>query len=471
MINNEIVNYVKIQRQKGQSDDSVKQSLLSAGWQVADIEEAFRVASGAIPASPAGNYASGFYQPGQAPAQLASFSDLLKEAWNIYKARYKTFLGILLVPVGIIILVILAIIFFGIILGVSNSASAVITAGPTPMPGNSSTAFSNVINFLLGFGIILFVFIIPIIVLQLWSQSALLFAIKDSAEGIGIKESYRRGWHKIGSVFWVGLLSGIIITGGYLFFVIPGVIFAIWFSLATFIVVSENIGGMTAILKSKEYIKGYGWEVFIRLIVMGLIVGGISIAFSLPGWLINMTAGATNSEALSVVGMLVQFAGNIVGFILAPLATIYTFLIYKNLRAIKGEIVLTPTSWDKIKYILVGLLGIIVVFGFIIGSIVLVSLSSARGKATDARRAADMQQVQAALMFYADDHNDMYPASLDDLTTEKMSYSNSAYIMILPLDPVTKKPYEYRRIKNGKDYELCAKLDSGGSKCLNKGLY
>ena len=46
---------------------------------------------------------------------------------------------------------------------------------------------------------------------QLWSQVALLYAIKDREENIGIKESYHRGWGKITSYFWISFYPDLLL--------------------------------------------------------------------------------------------------------------------------------------------------------------------------------------------------------------------------------------------------------------------
>lgn len=439
MISKEIVDYIKAQNEKGQNKEDIKKALVSAGWQTADIEEAFKYAQSGIPLAPISGNMQNMSQPGQASQNtqfLASPTDLLKEAWGIYKARFLTFAGIILVP------------FVGIIILMIASATILIGSGffRTYIPERS---FISGISPLLI--IIFIIFFITIILLQLCGQAAILFAIKDSEENIGVKESYKRGWRKIGSIFWVGLLSGIIVMGGYLLFIIPGIIFAVWFSLALYIVIAEGLGGMNAILKSKEYVRGYWWEVFWRFIFIGLVIFGINIIVML-------------------MGLVIPVLPNLLMIFVTPLTIIYSFLVYKNLKAIKeakGEIKSEFSSGEKIKFILAGLAGIILVFGFIFGSIVLVSLNSVPHRVMDASRQSSMQSLQAPLMIYADDHNGLYPSSLQQLVIEKEMYSDSSYLDTIPVDPKTKLPFEYRQLKGGKDFELCAILDSGAKKCIN----
>lgn len=95
-------------------------------------------------------------------------------------------------------------------------------------------------------------------------------------------------------------------------------------------------------------------------------------------------------------------------------------------------------------FTLIELLVVITIIG-ILSSIVLVSLNSARSKARDARRKADMRQLQIALEFYYD-NNGSYPASDNWLSSEPGDFfSNNGgnwipglvpqYMPTLPRDP------------------------------------
>lgn len=447
MINKDIFDYIKNQVQKGRSKEEIKSALTSAGWQMADIDEAFICAESNIPIAPAPTSAPYSYQARQGSqnaATLPSPTDLLKETWGIYKARFKTFAGIILVQFAPLVIM--------LIIGILSFIPMQSHVG-----GSGYEITVKIVNLLLA--ILAIITILFLIIMQFWGQSSLIFAIKDNEENIGVKESYRRGWSKIGSIFWVGLLSGIIVLGGFMFFVIPGIIFSTWFSLAAMIVVAESLGGMNALLKSKSYVAGYWWEVFWRFLFIGLVLFGVNLIFAIPAGIVNFIAGLTKSGLLSAIGMIFSFIGNIVALLLAPLTVIYTFLVYKNLKAIKGDIVSVFSNGEKVKFIIAGILGILLFFGFIIGLIIFGSLGGVRDKAMDAQRQSDIQSLQAPLLLYADDHNDLFPASLNQLVPE--------YIPGVPIDPKTKLPYEYQQLKDGEDFELCVKLEKGKKKCIN----
>ncbi len=353
MISKDIIDYIKAQIDKGQSKEDVKKALVSAGWQQMDIDEAFKYVESGIPLAPMPSNAQNLSQSGQASQNssfLASPTDLLKEAWELFKLRFPIFANIVIISAlgsGILIAIMVAVLMGSGILNLVATKGAI----------NNLSDLSFFLN--LGALIVFILFFFAIVILQVWRQSAILFAIKDSKENIGTKESYKRGWHRIGSFFWVGLLQCIIVFGGFLLFAIPGIIFSVWFSFATYIFIAEGTGGMNAILKSKEYVAGYWWKILWRFIFIGLVVFGINFA-------------------IMIVSLVIPVLPNLLMIFVTPLTVIYSFLIYKNLKAIKeakGEVKSEFSSGEKIKFIIVGILGILLLVGIFALPIMLYTLN------------------------------------------------------------------------------------------------
>lgn len=221
--------------------------------------------------------------------KLQSPIALLENAVSLYKQRFTTFFVILLIP---------------LLVSIASSLSPFLykTSGIVPF---TSVMFSIVSIFV-----------------TLLGGLALLYAIKDNA---GIKASYRSGLKRVFSYFWLMTLSFFIIGGGFLFFVIPGIVFAVWFVFGGYIFVYENIGGMRALSKSKEYVKGRWLSVFLRLIVV--LIFNVAIYIILT-FLTGRLGFPTYAKTI---------ASFTISAVIGPIFPIYLLLLYQNIRSVKGE--------------------------------------------------------------------------------------------------------------------------------------
>jgi len=93
-------------------------------------------------------------------------------------------------------------------------------------------------------------------------------------------------------------------------------------------------------------------------------------------------------------------------------------------------------------FTLIELLVVIAIIGML-SSVVLASLNSARQKSRDARRLADIKQIQTALELYFDSASPTeYPDSLSSLVS-------GGYLATLPTDPSTNLNYPYNNLTSG----------------------
>jgi len=253
---------------------------------------------------------------------LPGLGDLLKRTFSVYKARLGTFLGIMVFPL-------ICSVFFLI------------------LPANFKK------NLLLGISLFI-IFWLAVMVTSLWSSVSLLYAIKEREEKIGIVESFRKGWHKIISFVWISILAGFITLGGFLLFIIPGIIFAIWFAFPIYVLVSEDLRGMNALFRSKQLVSGKWGSVALRLFTIGVIA---LVIYSVIFFPLSFFVG---KKAADIVG-------SIISLFLTPFSVTFTFLIYEDLKKFKGEVSFEPPKrGTKIKFILIGIIGMIGIFGILL---------------------------------------------------------------------------------------------------------
>jgi len=109
-------------------------------------------------------------------------------------------------------------------------------------------------------------------------------------------------------------------------------------------------------------------------------------------------------------------------------------------------------------FTLIELLVVIAIIG-ILSSVVLASLNDARQKSRDAKRVADIKQLQLALELYFD-ASSTYPTALSSLAP--------SYIAVIPSDPLSGNPgYQYEQLSSGTDYHLGATLESATHSALS----
>jgi len=126
----------------------------------------------------------------------------------------------------------------------------------------------------------------------------------------------------------------------------------------------------------------------------------------------------------------------------------------------------------QIGFTLIELLVVITIIG-LLATIVLVSLNTARMKARDTRRLADLRQVALALEFYYDDNPDIgYPGASgsnqwgDSGSGMTKALQDNNYISAVPHDPGT-NTYQYWVASGNQSHVLKATLENADNPALD----
>lgn len=126
--------------------------------------------------------------------------------------------------------------------------------------------------------------------------SALMYAVKNFVMYIVVS-----------IVFAAAVFLGLVLL------IIPGLIVLVWFSLYQPVFVAEGNTTIKALSRSKELVKGYFWAIVGRMVLLGI---SIAVVTGLLG--------------------LIPVASNIASLVISPISIAFLYLIYKDLKKIKG---------------------------------------------------------------------------------------------------------------------------------------
>jgi uncharacterized membrane protein len=213
--------------------------------------------------------------------KIPSAFSLFKPSWEALKLNLSTFLLLLFIPiVGTIVL------FAGSFGFLSTGHSS----------GSLSVGFAAAI--------------IVLVIYELLLMPALVYAQVKSAQGqkVSVSEVLRGGRQYFWRFYGVAILSGLIILGGFILLIVPGLFMLKRYYLATYMLISDDLGVMEALRRSAEVSKRYAGAVW------GLL--GVTLLLALVG-------------IVPIIGLLVSWVGTI-AYYCAPAVR------YEQLKALAG---------------------------------------------------------------------------------------------------------------------------------------
>ncbi len=175
--------------------------------------------------------------------------EVIREAWTLYKAHWRH-----LLPIAFVFYVILGLV---------------------------TLALASVLG-LLGVLVGALVSLVGVF----WLQGALTEAVADIRDGradLSIGDTFRRVRPRVFTLLGAGLLAGLGVLVGLLLLIVPGLYLLTIWSVIVPVIVLENRSVMESFGRSRELVRGNGWNVFgvIVLSFLVLLVAGIAIGLLL----------------------------------------------------------------------------------------------------------------------------------------------------------------------------------------------
>jgi hypothetical protein len=219
-------------------------------------------------------------------APLSSFTELFDATVASYRKNFKTIAGL--------------------------SAITLVAWLPSgyfqPAPNNKFSLLTLVLS--------LFYVVVTVLI-----TIAIYYLTDNKHSDKSISDLINLSWSKFAPVLWVVLLSSLVIAGGFLLLIIPGIIVAVWLVFAQQVAIFEDKRGVQALKQSRQYVRNRWWEVFSRFFVLIII---------------TMLAGIVGSIVISIfTGFANPFVGKFLNaavsaLVMTPIATIFSYYLYRS---------------------------------------------------------------------------------------------------------------------------------------------
>ena len=152
-----------------------------------------------------------------------------------------------------------------------------------------------------------------------WLQGALVEAVQDVRDGradLSIGETVRRVGPRFASLAGAGILAALGIVFGLVLLIVPGLFLATIWSLIVPVIVLEGRPAMESFSRSRELVRGHGWNVFGVIVLTFLILFATGIVLSLvlsalpdslQGYLQNVVSGAITAPFAALAWTLMYY--------------------------------------------------------------------------------------------------------------------------------------------------------------------
>jgi hypothetical protein len=181
------------------------------------------------------------------------------------------------------------------------------------------------------------------IIVYLWIFACLIEVIAKiyNNQKYNLKTVYQGAWSKLPALLWVFILSFLVVFGGTMLLIVPGIIFAVWFAFSRVINVIEGTKGSAALTESKRLVSGKWWSVLWRFVATYFVYMLLLIAAGFVLMYVSTMALGSVAEYASPLihpqGLISMISTMILEVLATPLFYIITVVLYLELKKFKGQ--------------------------------------------------------------------------------------------------------------------------------------
>jgi hypothetical protein len=252
---------------------------------------------------------------GSTGAQPLTVGEILAAAFDLYRSQAValwTIVAIIVIPAQALVVILERIILSG---GTTFAIDGTIYT-------SDSTGLLAVIIIVISF--------LAVIV----AVGALSKCLLDAYTGrpSGWRHSVQFAAERLGPLTWLALLSGVLLTIGFILLVIPGIFLTVSWIVAVPVLMFEGTGGFGALRRSYDLVQGRWWATFGALLLGIICIVGISIVL---GLILHSAASTNHVSVILVVSGISRIIGAIVSY---PIVATIAAVVYFDLRARKENV-------------------------------------------------------------------------------------------------------------------------------------
>jgi hypothetical protein len=154
--------------------------------------------------------------------------------------------------------------------------------------------------------------------------------VQDGRRDASARQLLRAVTPVAGQLTLVGVVAAVAVVIGLVLVIVPGLVLLTVWSVAAPVVVLERPSGLRALGRSRELVRGNGWQVFAVIALLYVVVVVASSALQVAA----ETAGTAAGIVVRVV----------VGVLTAPLSALAAAVLYFELRTLARERTRTVTE-------------------------------------------------------------------------------------------------------------------------------
>jgi hypothetical protein len=134
-------------------------------------------------------------------------------------------------------------------------------------------------------------------------------AAEVAGQDLGLEQSYRFGFARLGPILVVSILVGLATLLGLIVFIIPGIYIGVRLAVSTQALIVEDKRGTQAMRRSWDLVGGHWWHAAFTILIAGLITAVVNVVITAPfsagAWLLQGIAAAVATTVTLPYGALV----------------------------------------------------------------------------------------------------------------------------------------------------------------------